>query len=343
MGWRDVRERSKRNETNRTASESIDGSSTGSHSRARVTIEESWESGGTAKWARAKRASEDSTGLTRHTEASVQPSVAESRSDSGGGGWQSASASLSGKQSPKEEQLERVREYDDHIKEASEKFDISAEQIRAIIAKETLEAQPDEENGAAYGLMQITERTWKHTRERIDQLSEYDFETYWDDPRVNILFGAAIFANKMESVAADAEKANEAVYTALALIAYNAGQGTVNNAIERAKADGSQTPLRDAMKREYMVPAIENTGVYGYWMDKDNVSDETEAAELKYDNEIADYADDVRKYMQLQDVESGTDTKQTDESETDTKQTDESEEGGLLDTVKEWLDNVLPW
>ena len=60
--------------------------------------------------------------------------------------------------------------------------------LTAIIATES-KGDPDTSSGAAYGLMQVTKGTWEGTRKLDANLQEYDFDSYWKDPHVNILLG----------------------------------------------------------------------------------------------------------------------------------------------------------
>ena len=159
--------------------------------------------------------------------------------------------------------MERVRQFDAYVQEASRKFGISVESIRAIIATESL-GKADANNGHAFGLMQITPLTWRDAQNRISELRPYEFkEANWRDPRINILFGTAVFKMKMQAVGV---KPSDDSSAEIAVIAYNAGQGTVARAIRNAKAGGSRNPTADCLKQEYLKPAIKDTKIYRYYL-----------------------------------------------------------------------------
>ncbi len=159
--------------------------------------------------------------------------------------------------------MDRVRQFDVYIREASQKFGISVEHIRAIIATESL-GKPDANNGHAFGLMQITPLTWRDVQNNISELRPYEFmELNWRDPRINILFGTAVFKMKMQAVGV---KASDNSSAEIAVIAYNAGQGTVARAIRNAKASGSSNPTADSLKAENLKPAIKDTKIYKYYL-----------------------------------------------------------------------------
>ncbi len=159
--------------------------------------------------------------------------------------------------------MERVRQFDMYIHEASQKFGITIEHIRAIIATESL-GKSDANNGHAFGLMQITPLTWRDAQNNISELRPYDFtEANWRDPRTNILFGTAVFKMKMEAVGV---KPSDDGSAEIAVIAYNAGQGTVARAIRNAKAGGSSNPTAECLNAEYLKPAIKDAKIYKYYL-----------------------------------------------------------------------------
>jgi len=159
--------------------------------------------------------------------------------------------------------MARVRQFDVYIREASQRFGISVEHIRAIIATESL-GKADANNGHAFGLMQITPLTWRDVQNKINELRPYEFtELNWRDPRINILFGTAIFKMKMKAVGL---KPSDNSSAEIAVIAYNAGQGTVARAIRNAKARGSSNPTADSLKAENLKPAIKDTKIYKYYL-----------------------------------------------------------------------------
>lgn len=159
--------------------------------------------------------------------------------------------------------MARVRQFDVYIQEASQKFGISVEHIRAIIATESL-GKADANNGHAFGLMQITPLTWRDVQNNISELRPYNFtEANWKDPRINILFGTAVFKMKMKAVGV---KPSDNSSAEIAVIAYNAGQGTVGRAIRNAKANGSSNPTADSLNAENLKPAIKDTKIYKYYL-----------------------------------------------------------------------------
>lgn len=158
--------------------------------------------------------------------------------------------------------LEKVKEYDEYIKEASKQYGISIEQIRSIIAVEST-GKPEATSGAAWGLMQLTKDTWKGMQKARPELKDYDFETYWKDPKVNILFGTATLKAKMGVIGVQSDNPN---FAKLAVVGYNAGEGTVKKAIALAKEKGSKNPENDCLQPEYLKPAIKSTKIYSYYL-----------------------------------------------------------------------------
>ncbi len=221
--------------------------------------------------------------------------------------------------------LEKVKQYDEYIKEASKQYGISVEQIRSIIAIES-GGNPEATSGAAWGLMQLTKDTWKGTQQTRAELKDYDFDTYWKDPKVNILFGTAALKAKMGAIGVKSDNPN---FAKLAVVAYNAGEGTVKKAIALAKKNGSTNPENDCLKPEYLKPAIKSTKIHSYYLTgagrkrnpqvKDVTADpnnkkkkvvvpkegstieqaEEVAIDLKY-QEISQYPEKASSYMQLQ-------------------------------------------
>lgn len=231
----------------------------------------------------------------------------------------SSSGSVQRKKSPQEQVMERVHKYDTYIAEASKQFGIEENKIRAIIATES-GGKPEASSGAAFGLMQVTKGTWEGTRTRFTELSTYEFsESNWKDPRINILMGTAVFKLKMKAVGIKSSDANSAE---LAVIAYNAGEGTVKHAMNFAKAGGSENPSADCLKPEYLKPAIKKTKIYKYYLtgrgkknnpyvNGEKKYDETaainHAVDMKF-NEVSRYPKKVRQYLDVQKTEGSTST-----------------------------------
>ncbi len=221
------------------------------------------------------------------------------------------------KKSTQEVVMDRVRQYDTYIKEASEKYGISMDKIRAIIATESA-GKPEASSGAAFGLMQITKGTWQGTQKNYPELKDYDFtEANWKDPRINIMMGTAVFKSKMKAVGIQATDAGSAE---LAVIAYNAGEGTVKAAITNARNAGSKNPTAECLQPEYLKPAIRKTGIYSYYLTGNGKKNnpyvnetkpyEEEAAiqaavDLKY-KEVSGYPSTVRKYLAIQQADANT-------------------------------------
>lgn len=213
--------------------------------------------------------------------------------------------------SPQAQVIEHIRQFDAYIQEASQKFGISVEQIRAIIATES-RGKPKASSGNAFGLMQLTPLTWQDTQRRISELRPYNFtEQNWQEPRINILFGTAAFKIKLQAVNVDP---NDDSAAEIAIVAYNAGQGTVRRALENARAGGSTNPTADFLKPEYMKPAIRSAGIYKYYFEGRGRSKNpylngqqayhaeaalNAAVDLKY-REITIYPNRVREYLAVQ-------------------------------------------
>jgi hypothetical protein len=196
--------------------------------------------------------------------------------------------------------MQRVKQYDAHILEASKQYGIAVEQIRAIIATES-KGKPDASSGAAWGLMQVTKQTWGGVTQQYKELQNYDFDTYWKDPRVNILVGTATLKSKMKTLGVKADDAN---FAEIAVVAYNAGEGTVKIAIKNATKNGSENPTADYLKPENLKPAIDSTGIYSYYLTgkgktRNTSGSKEEAIELKY-QEISKYPQHVKGYLKEQ-------------------------------------------
>jgi hypothetical protein len=231
--------------------------------------------------------------------------------------------------------MQRVKQYDEYIKEGSTTYGIPVEQIRAIIATESA-GKPEASSGAAWGLMQITKATWGGTQKSNPELKDYDFDSYWKNPRINILFGTAALKAKMKVVGVKADDSN---FAELAVVAYNAGEGTVKKALKNAKDKGSQNPIKDYLNPGNLKPAIKSTGIYRYYLTgkgftrnpfvKEVTTDpkndkkkavpkdgatleqaEAEAVDLKY-SEIIKYPEKVTGYMEEQGIDQSDSAKKT--------------------------------
>lgn len=202
--------------------------------------------------------------------------------------------------------IEGIKQYDPYIQEASARFGVSVEKIRAIIATES-KGVPTASSGSAFGLMQVTMGTWKYVQQHHPELAQYDFSE-WTDPRVNILFGTATLKDKTGLIGVDGSNPH---FAELAVTAYNAGEGTVLQAMQNARHAGSKDPAADCMKPEFLKPAIRKTGIYKYYLTgqgkkmNPHASDPTSeeaiatAVDLKY-NEVSKYPGIVKQYLEVQ-------------------------------------------
>ena len=194
--------------------------------------------------------------------------------------------------------LRQVEKYSAFIEEAAAKYGMDVTQLKAIMAVES-GGNPNASSGSAFGLMQITRGTWESTRKRDPDLAEYDFEANWRNPRINTLFGAAVLKGKARSMGVTPDDEN---FATLAVIAYNAGEGTVKYAINHAKAAGSKDPEQDFLKPEHLKPAIEHYQLYSYYLTnatgkkRNKSGTKEEAIELKY-KEIISYVPKVEGYL----------------------------------------------
>jgi LysM repeat protein len=205
----------------------------------------------------------------------------------------------------KQDVINDIAQYDEYIKAASVYYNVPVNQIKAIIAVES-GGKSEASSGAAFGLMQVTKSTWKYVQKKYSELNAYDFDSYWRNPKVNIMFGTAVFKGKMKTVGVGTDNEN---FASLAITAYNAGEGTVKKAIENAKNGGSKNPTKDCLKPEFLKPAIEHYGIYSYYLTGrgkkwNKTKTKEEAIQLKY-NEISRYPGKVDDYLKLLNNSSG--------------------------------------
>lgn len=199
-----------------------------------------------------------------------------------------------------------AQKYDSFIREASKAYGVPVEHIRAIMAVES-GGDPNISNGSAYGLMQVVKKTWTEMRARYPELKDYDFHTYWREPRINILFGTAVLKTKVEALGVTLDHPRSG---ALAIAAYNAGEGTIRSAIANARAAGSEDPATDCFKPEYLKPAIAkypevyNFYLSGHGKDRNQTGSKDEAVDLKF-REISPYPGKVQRYLDEQRNRSG--------------------------------------
>ena len=192
------------------------------------------------------------------------------------------------------------------IDAASAKYDVPATEIRAIITQESRgnadanagAKQKDKGKHAASGLMQVTAETWKQAQHEHPDLAQYDFATYRYDRRVNILVGTSVLASKRRSLTKMGIDGKGPQMAALTAMAYNAGQGLVEDAYRNAVAGGSKDPDADCLKAQYLKPAIQKRPeIYSYYLTGGGKSRNKErtvegAVELKF-KEISGYPSHV--------------------------------------------------
>ena len=216
-----------------------------------------------------------------------------------------------GQQSSRDKKLAKVEEYNEFIVEAAEKYGMQVNHLKAIMAVES-GGDPEASSGAAFGLMQITRSTWAGVQKSESDLAKYDFASYWRDPRINILFGAAVLKSKARSLGVAPDDEN---FAGLAVTAYNAGQGTVKRAMDLARKAGSKNPSADYIKPEYLKPAIEHYNLHSYYLTgkgkaRNKSGTAREAIDLKY-KEISSYTPKMVSYLSALEEGSGSSTAST--------------------------------
>ncbi|HEY5946045.1 MAG TPA: transglycosylase SLT domain-containing protein, partial [Kofleriaceae bacterium] len=212
-------------------------------------------------------------------------------------------ANANAKLATNDKALQAVERFRVFIEEAAAKYGMNPNHMRAIMAVES-KGDPNATSGAAFGLMQITRGTWEQMRRSDPELRRYSFEDNWRDPRINTLFGAAVLKSKAGSM--DVSPSDES-FAALAVTAYNAGEGTVKTAMALAKNAGSADPSKDFLRPEFLKPAIAKHNLHSYYMTnaqgkkRNKSGTEQEAIDLKY-REITRYAPQVDRYLEQLDT-----------------------------------------
>jgi hypothetical protein len=216
--------------------------------------------------------------------------------------------------------MEHEEEVDgDAVTEACHRYGIAENDILAVIAQESRgnahanagAAQEDHGRHAASGLMQVTEATWKATQEKHHELVNYSYEAHRYDRRVNILVGTAALADKRDALTRLGIPASS-VTVALETMAFNAGEGIVADAYERAVHAGEVEPGNECLREEYLKPAIAKyPSVYAYYLTgagkKANPERSVERAiELKF-REISKYPGAVEELVAEADAHEITD------------------------------------
>jgi hypothetical protein len=203
--------------------------------------------------------------------------------------------------------MERTSEADGKaIEAASKRYNIPEVDILAIITHESRgvatanagSSQKDHGAHAASGLMQVTHETWKHTQTNHPELAQYPFEKYRYVRHINIMVGTAALSDKRDSLARLGIPSDSKNIAALTTMAYNAGEGIVSDAYERAVKAGAEHPDVACLRAEFLKPAIAKyPSVYKYYLTGGGKSRNPQrsvqkAIDLKY-NEISKYPHEV--------------------------------------------------
>ncbi len=134
-----------------------------------------------------------------------------------------------------------VAKHSAQVNQAANTLGLSSERINSIIAVESggkEDANKDKESQYK-GLMQMNQTAWNEGVEWLKKnkgidLSHLDFETNVYKPEYAVLIGGAVFIVKGEYLQKAGVNPSHPDWDALVLMAYNAGQGTIINAISRA-------------------------------------------------------------------------------------------------------------
>ena len=142
--------------------------------------------------------------------------------------------------------------YYEYVLEASEKYDVDENLIFAIIKNESNFKNSISSNKGAQGLMQLMEATAIDVAKNIG-LSNIDLS----DPQTNIKIGTKYYSylyNKYQN-------------KELALAAYNAGSGNVDNWISSGKLEGDGSNIENIPFKEtnmYVRKVIQAEKIYEY-------------------------------------------------------------------------------
>ena len=124
------------------------------------------------------------------------------------------------------------KEYSEYVKKYSQEYEVDENLVYAVIKAESNFNPKAKSNKNAIGLMQIVESTAKEIWKKVDiQLTDDELEEELIKPETNINLGSkylSILIEKYQNIE-------------IAITAYNAGIGTVDNWIEKGiiKSDGS--------------------------------------------------------------------------------------------------------
>ena len=124
------------------------------------------------------------------------------------------------------------KEYSEYVEKYAKEYNVDENLVYAVIKAESNFKPKAKSNKDAIGLMQIVESTAKEICKKVDiQINDRELKEKLLEPEVNINLGTkylAILIERYQNIE-------------IAITAYNAGIGTVDNWIEKdiIKADGS--------------------------------------------------------------------------------------------------------
>lgn len=124
------------------------------------------------------------------------------------------------------------KEYSEYVEKYAESYNVDENLVYAVIKAESNFNQNAKSSKDAIGLMQLVESTAKDVSKKVDiQLTDDELKEKLLEPEININLGTkyiSILIEKYQNIE-------------IAVTAYNAGIGTVDNWIEKGviKADGS--------------------------------------------------------------------------------------------------------
>jgi len=132
--------------------------------------------------------------------------------------------------------------------------EVSLPVLQAIM---TIESGGDKgaSSGAAEGLMQITKQTWtqRNNERKAAGLKTYDYETYKNDPDVNMMYGILTLKSKAKQLGL---KPGDEYFLPMVLTSYNAGASPIKDAIQMAKDADEETPEEAWYQEKYLKNAI---------------------------------------------------------------------------------------
>ena len=124
------------------------------------------------------------------------------------------------------------KEYSEYVEKYAQSYNVDKNLVYAVIKQESNFDKNAKSNKDAIGLMQLVESTAKEVSKKVDiQLTDDELKEKLIEPEININLGTkylSILIERYQNIE-------------IAVTAYNAGIGTVDNWIEKGiiKADGS--------------------------------------------------------------------------------------------------------